>query len=243
MKHLKSALQFLTILPLGGSEPFDSRNIVPYFPLVGLVVGLLLAVFDKIAAMFWIRPVAAAVDVILLAAVTGAFHLDGLADAADGMFGHRSRERALEIMKDSRVGAMGLVTIVGCLMLKWAGLMAVGAHHRFLMLLLIPAYARSGMMFGIRALPYGRPGGGTAFAFFENPLKPEDFKWLLAPVAGSFFLGWRGIWLNLVFALTLAAILGFYRKRMGCITGDMLGAMTELMETVLFLMMSAGGMS
>jgi adenosylcobinamide-GDP ribazoletransferase len=242
MKHLKSALQFLTILPLGSSEPFDTRHIIPYFPLVGLVVGFLLAVFDRTTSIFWPRPAVAAMDVIFLAAVTGAFHLDGLADAADGMMGHRSRERALEIMKDSRVGAMGLVTVVCCLMIKWAGLMAVNAHHRFLILMLIPAYARSGMLFGMRALPYGRPGG-TAFAFFENPLQNEDFRWMLLLAAGSFFLGWRGLWLNLAFGMTLTAILLYYRKRMGCITGDMLGAMTELTETILFLMLSAGWMS
>jgi len=63
---------------------------------------------------------------------------------------------------------------------------------------------------------------------------------MILPAVLSIFLGWRGIWLNMVFALTLAAILGYYRNRMGCITGDMLGAMTEVMESALFLLMAAG---
>jgi adenosylcobinamide-GDP ribazoletransferase len=239
MNHLKSALQFLTLLPLGQSEIFDTRKLIPYFPVAGMIVGLLLAGFDRTASLFWPLPAVAVLDVVFLVILTGAFHLDGLADAADGLLGHRPRERALEIMKDSRIGAMGLMAVLCCLAVKWAGIQSLTGYQRTIFLILIPAYSRSGMMFGMRFLPYGRTVG-TGMSFFENALIPADFKWMLVPVVSSIFLGWRGICLNLMFVLMLAAILGYYRRRLGCITGDMLGAMTEVMEAVLFLSMAAG---
>jgi adenosylcobinamide-GDP ribazoletransferase len=239
MDHFKSALQFLTLLPLGKSESFDTQGMTPYFPLAGIIVGVLISIFDKIALLFWPLPAVAAMDVVFLALLTGAFHLDGLGDAADGMLGHRTREKALEIMKDSRIGAMGLMAIFCCLLIKWAGILSLDAHQRTLILILVPAYSRSGMLFGMRSLPYGRTAG-TGIAFFQNTLAPMDFKWMALPILLSAFLGWRGLWLNLMFAAVLAAILGYYRSRMGCITGDMLGAMTEIMEAVLFLAAAAG---
>ncbi len=97
------------------------------------------------------------------------------------------------------------------------------------------------MLFGMRFLEYGRPDGGTGHDFFGNTLNFYTFWGLLIPIALSFFLGWRGIWLIFIFVLTTAAIIMFYKKRMGCITGDMLGAMTEITESMLFLLVSIGG--
>lgn len=94
------------------------------------------------------------------------------------------------------------------------------------------------MIFGIKFLKYGRPDGGTGHPLFENPLPITAFSGLLIPLFLSFFLGVGGIWLNTLFLTFTSALLIFYRKRMGCITGDMLGAMTELIESLLFLMMS-----
>jgi adenosylcobinamide-GDP ribazoletransferase len=169
--------------------------------------------------------------------ITAALHLDGLGDSADGLLGHRNREKALLIMKDSRIGVMGLAAIVCTLAVKWGGIMHI-TSHRMLLLVLIPAFARSGMIFGICFLEYGRPEGGTGYDVFGKPLKLFDFLWILIPVILSFFLGWKGIWINLVFAVLTLTIIFYYKKRMGCITGDMLGAMTEVTESFLFLFAS-----
>jgi adenosylcobinamide-GDP ribazoletransferase len=176
----------------------------------------------------------------LLAAITGAFHLDGLADTADGLYGHHEREKALAIMKDSRVGAMGLVAVACVLLVKAAALGSI-ANGRFLALMIVPAYARSAMMVGIRVLPYARGKAGTGSAFFETPLRAADFKYAAAPVILSLFLGWRGLLLNLFFAAATLAMIWFYRKKLAGITGDLLGAMTEILEALLFLSMCVGG--
>ncbi len=193
-----------------------------------------------ISGRLWSEPVAAVLDVTFLAVITGAFHLDGLGDAADGLFSHRSREKALAIMKDSRVGIMGLVTVVCILAIKAAGIMEL-TSHRSLALIIVPAYARGSMIFGIKFLQYGRTDGGIGHPFFEQNVGYVAFSGLIIPVILSIFLGYRGLALNLTFAVLIFAILSFYKKKMGCITGDMLGAMTEVMESMLFLMVSIGG--
>jgi adenosylcobinamide-GDP ribazoletransferase len=239
MTGLISAIRFLTILPLGKPETFDPKGMAQFFPLVGLIVGALVAAVDMAASALWPKPVASLLDVIFLIVVTGAFHVDGLGDAADGLLGHRPKERALAIMKDSRIGAMGLVAIVCALSIKWAGIATLEAH-RHVLLIIIPAYARAGQLFGIRLFAYGRPDGGTGQALFGDTLKPYAFWALLVPAAVSLWLGWIGLWLNVVFVVLTAAILRYYKWRMGCITGDMLGAMTEITESMLFLLVSVG---
>ncbi len=240
MRNFIAALQFITILPVGRAQPFDPPRMAAWFPLVGLLLGLVTAAFDLIALRLWGRPVASLLDVLLLAALSGAFHLDGLGDAADGLFGQRSREKALAIMKDSRVGTMGLVAIVSALAIKWAGIAGLDVQ-RSLALILVPAYARAAMLFGMRLLDYGRPDGGTGLGFFKAKLQLSAFRGLL-PVGGlSLLLGFRAITLNVGFAVAVLVIVGYYRRRIGCITGDMLGAMAEVTEAVLFLVLAAGG--
>lgn len=239
MTGLISAIRFITILPIGKPNTFEPKRMVPFFPLVGIILGVLLAAFDWIMVRLWPLTVVSLLDVVFLVFLTGAFHLDGLGDTADGLLGHRSREQALVIMKDSRIGAMGLIAIVCGLLLKWGGVMSLEAH-RHLLLIIVPAYARAGQALGIRFLTYGRPDGGTGHALFGNTLKSADFWGLLIPVALSFCLGWRAIWLNLAFVTITGGILWYYQKRMGSITGDMLGAMTEVSESMLFLLVAAG---
>ena len=239
MRNLISALQFITILPLGKAESFDPPGMVPYFPLVGILLGLLMALFDSLVSGIWTPPVVSLLDVIVLAVLTGAFHLDGLADTADGLFAPRSRDRALEIMKDSRIGVMGLVAVLFGLSLKWGGIMNL-ATNRSLLLVVVPAYARVGILFGISYLPYGRPDG-TGKPFFNEKLSLKHFWGLILPFGLSLMISLKALWLNLIFAIIIVSILWFYKKRMGCITGDMLGAMIELTEAGMFLTASIGG--
>ena len=236
---LRACLAFITILPVGKAPAYSPIGMIRFFPVAGLIIGALLVVTDIVASQLWATPVAALADLIFLVAVTGAFHLDGLGDTADGMFSHRGKERALEIMKDSRTGMMGLVAVVLGLAVKLAGIWSVkttGAPFQVLLIFfLVPAYARGAMIFGIKYLNYGRKGPGTGKDLFDRPLGAKDFIYCLIPLFLSVFLGYKGLVLNLGFCLGCIMILRFYKKQMNCITGDMLGAMTEVMEGFLFL--------
>ncbi|MBW1644482.1 MAG: adenosylcobinamide-GDP ribazoletransferase, partial [Deltaproteobacteria bacterium] len=213
------------------------EKMIPFFPLVGIILGLMVALLDQILLLLWSKPVASLLDVLFLIIITGAFHLDGLGDTADGLYGRRTKEKALSIMKDSRIGAMGIVAIICGLSVKWAGIIGLDAW-RSLLLIIIPAYARGSILFGMRFLEYGRNDGGTGQPFFEKKLTTTDFSWLLIPVLLSILLGFKAILLNLVFLIIITGIILIYKKKIGCITGDMLGAMVEITEAGLFLFAS-----
>ncbi|MCP4746033.1 MAG: adenosylcobinamide-GDP ribazoletransferase [Desulfobacteraceae bacterium] len=235
-----SAIQFLTIIPCGGRWQFDAERAIGFFPLTGLLIGVLLMLCDCIAMALWNPAAAAVIDVIALATISGALHLDGLADTADGLYGRRSPEKALDIMKDSRVGAIGMVVVICCLAAKWAGIYGLN-DNRLLYLMIIPAFSRSAVILGMKFLPYGRPQGGTGHIFFKNEIQLKHF-WGLALVSVlTIFAGRMLIIILLVFTLTISTILWGYHRRIGCITGDMLGALIELTETALFLILSVKG--
>lgn len=235
----RSAILFITILPAGKGVAYSPLGMIRFFPLVGLMVGGLLVLFDRIMSNIWPIPVVSVLDVLILVVITGAFHLDGLGDTADGMFSHRPKERVLEIMKDSRTGMMGVVAVFFVLAVKTAGIFSVKtgmtSFQALLLLLIIPSYSRSSMIFGIKFLEYGRKGTGTGLDLFEKPIGLKDFVFMVIPVAISLFLGYKSLVLNIVFVIALILILGFYKKKLNCITGDMLGALNEITEAVLFL--------
>ncbi|NVM23046.1 MAG: adenosylcobinamide-GDP ribazoletransferase [Desulfobacterales bacterium] len=239
MKNLLAALQFLTILPMGKPEDFPGHRMVPYFPVVGIIVGLLLALIDTVLRHIFPLGIASLIDVLFLAAITGALHLDGLADTADGLFSHRPSEQVLKIMKDSRIGAMGLLALIFVLAIKWAGISSIG-EYRALCLILIPAYSRGAFTIAIHFMDYIRPEGGTGSGFFSGNRSLEDLGWLSVPVSFSLLLGLRCLVLNFAFVGMVLLVLLYYKKRLGGVTGDMLGALGEVTEAGLFLFVGMG---
>lgn len=237
LDDLIGAIQFITVLPVGSAAAFNPAGMIRHFPVVGLIIGALVSAVDLFALALWSPQAAAVVDILFLVGVTGAFHIDGLGDTADGLFSHRGRQKALTIMKDSRVGVMGLTAIVVGLAVKWAGISGLAADRR-LLLVLIPAYSRCAILFATRLLPYGRPDGGTGRDFFNDPLPWSAFWGVAVCALLSVFMGWTAVVLNASFFLVVGGVIHFYRKQMGCVTGDMLGALCETTESLLFLIMS-----
>lgn len=238
LRNFIAGIQFLTILPCGPTQTLDTRKALPLFPLCGLIIGGLLLLLDVAASHFWNRSIVAVVDVVGLVIISGALHLDGLADTADGLYGRRPPEKALAIMKDSRIGAIGMVAVVCCLAIKWAGLSGIETD-RALALLLVPAFARGTILFGIRRLPYGRPQGGTGLSFFQHPLRIRDYWGVAVLVLPALLTGWGAVWITAgVLGLTLL-VLTYYQHKINCITGDMLGALIEISEAGLFLILAA----
>ncbi len=232
-----ASIQFISTIPLGKRQSFEPLKIAGYFPLVGLILGLFVCAFDQLALLLWSQPIVSLLDVVLLIILTGAFHLDGLADSADGLFSHRSKDKVLAIMKDSRIGVMGVIAVVCILAIKCGAIMEL-EDNRCLLLILVPAYSRGSMLFGIQYLQYGRADEGTGYGFFTQRMDISSFWGFLLLVPISFLLGWQFLWLNITFILCTILILIYYYKRLGCITGDTLGAMNEFQEAVLFLVMA-----
>jgi adenosylcobinamide-GDP ribazoletransferase len=234
-----AALAFLTRLPLarkielGGS---DIARSAPLFPLVGAAIGAAVG-GGAILAGEALPPLAAAVLALAVGALlTGALHLDALADTADALAGG-SRERALEIMRDPRIGAYGAIALALDLLLKAAALSAlVERDDAFLPLVAAAALARATAVPLACLLPYARPHRGVGGVLSGRVSVPMAIGTaMLAAALALLLLGWRGAAIvAAVTAVTLALGLG-YRRWLGGVTGDTLGATVEITETLVLL--------
>src|SRR5438874_4503413 len=159
MSGFWSALQFLTRIPVPRGD-YRLEESVVWLPVVGLVLGAILAGVDwGFRALTFDPLVVSTVVVVLLLVLSGALHADGLMDTCDAVFGHASPERRLEIMRDPRVGAFGVVGMVCVVALKIAAVNALPAHLRPLLLVLAPGLGRWAIILVATVFPYGRQTG------------------------------------------------------------------------------------
>jgi adenosylcobinamide-GDP ribazoletransferase len=237
------ALQFLTIIPL----PIDTRcqkedlgRATACFPLVGLTIGGLLVALNWLIEPWLSPPLTAALLITVLAAMTGALHLDGLADVCDGLAARGNRERFLAVMKDSNVGAVGAVGLILGLLLKWQALTSVPAGITWQALLLFPTLGRFGQVLAMAGAKHARQDGLGA-AFIQGMATRHLLVALFITVAACLLLlPVKGlIALTAVFAVTLI-IKGYFRNRLGGLTGDIIGCTCELAEIVALIMLSVG---
>lgn len=234
------ALQFLTVISVAPglrATEAEMRGAVGFYPLVGLVIGGLLAGFDWACKGIWDPAVTGVLDCAFLAGITRGFHLDGLADLADGLGGGVDAARSLEIMKDSRMGPFGGVAIVLLLMVKGAALVGLSRHAQWEALVLAPCLARLGINILGAASCYARPGGGLGALCVGKGARPPLLLALpVALAASATLLGWLGVGLLLMVALWSLAAAAWFRRRLGGVTGDCLGAHCELTETLVLLL-------
>ncbi len=235
-----AAWRFLTILPFpwwrGQDEGADLRASIAYFPAIGLAAGIAIGLFGALLACVFPPSVTAALGLALLAAVSGGLHLDGFADSADGLFSPgRSRERALEVMRDSRVGAHGAMGLVFLLLVKYACLASLPPVAMPCALLAAPIAGRAAMLFPMVLLPYARESGlgkifDTGGATRVIAIAVIWATGAMLPSLGTAILYGLPIWLAVTLLWTR-----FLRQRLGGATGDTYGAACELGETALLL--------
>lgn len=233
------ALTFLTIIPFPARRQATAADLaaaMAWFPLVGLVLGGILAL--TAAALQERLPAAAtaAILVALLACLTRGLHLDGLADTLDGLGGGRSREDALRIMKDHAVGAFGAVGIATVLLLKYGLLVAVLARHPLPDLVIFPVTSRFAMVLLAYLSPYARPEGGLGQAM-TTLTTGRTLAWAAASAVLIVALAGRGaglLALLLIIALTWG-LAAYFRRRLGGVTGDVCGAVNEIGEVAALL--------
>ena len=211
-----------------------------YYPLVGLLLGLLLVGFE--AALSRIFPVylTSAILMAALLIATRGLHMDGFMDVCDGLFGGYTKEWRLEIMRDSHVGSFAVAGGVSIILLKWAAILSLlspavsggGLPCKGLGLLLFPLLSRWAMVLQLSAFPYARSQGlGTAFHQFPNLLATLGAA-TLALVAAVLLAGVGGVVLFSGIAL-LAWLLGRgMTALLGGITGDTYGATNEITEVI-----------
>ena len=232
MQPFLIALQFLTCLPVrlhSIPEPRLIGRSLLYYPLVGLLLGSMLC-FLGMALGNAAAPLKAALLLAVWVWLTGALHLDGLADSADAWLGgFGDRERTLAIMKDPCSGPVAVAVLVLLLLLKFVALWTLLEQGNLLMLLAVPLLGRSAMLGLFLTTPYVRPGGlGQALA--EHMPRSEARVVLGLIVLAGVLMGASG-WT----ALGIAVVVGMLVRRslvrrLGGTTGDTAGALLELVE-------------
>lgn len=231
------ALQFLTRIPvrLPGMPAAEQvgRSLL-WYPTVGLLLGGLL-LLGQWLLMGQPALLAAALLLALWVALSGALHLDGLADTVDAWMGGRGeRERTLDLMKDPRCGPMAVVALLLLLLLKFAALVALLQAQAWAALLLAPWLARLALSWLFLSTPYVRPGGLGALLAAHMPRQQLSAVLALHALA-ALLCGWSG-WLALLTAGTCVLL---WRRallaRLGGTTGDTAGALVELVELAVLL--------
>lgn len=234
LKPFWIALQFFTLLPTPKIDRIDNSDLaqsVLWYPAVGLIIGGLLWALAELLLPMLSTLVVAGVLLLVWVAITGALHLDGLADCADAwMGGFGSKERTLEIMKDPVSGPIAVCVLVTCLLLKFALIESLLSQSMLYALVLVPVMARMSAMVLLLTTDYVREGGlGSALSEGLDISKAWGIIFALLLV-----FGWFAPLLACSAILCSVFIFWFWRQRMvaridGC-TGDTLGAMIELVE-------------
>ncbi len=239
LRGLVLAVQFLTRLPtprVAVFRPQDLAESAVWFPAVGALVGG--AVAGALAAGAAIDPwLGALAAVAVWVWITGALHLDGLADTADALgAAHRDPARVLEVLRDPHLGTFGVLALVLALLAKLVLLMLFARDgHALAALALVAAWARLGAVIWSQTLPPLAPGSGERFAWRAR--RASLWVWALALAAASLWL----VPALLAAPLAIAAWWRFLRQRLGGMTGDCLGAGVEACEIALLALLVAGG--
>ena len=241
MRGFFAALTFLTPVRVPQAWTGEERGLrgaAPFFPIVGVLIGgVAAAVTFGVDHILPALP-AAVIVVLWLAASSAGLHMDGLADTADGLLSSRPRERVLEIMRDSHIGTMGVLAVVGVLLLKVALLASIGEPDRWRLVLLAPVAGRCALLLAMSIFPYARRDGGLGTIFRVQGRKAVLLSVWAAVVlsaAGWLCASYRGLAMAGA-SLAAALLLGWYvHRRIGGYTGDTLGATSELIEVIPFL--------
>jgi adenosylcobinamide-GDP ribazoletransferase len=241
---LRMAASFVTILPVASSKPAGDGAIARAtwaLPVAGLLVGLAGAFVYKVANRFGLTPSPAALLALATTAlVTGALHEDGLADTADGLGGGRTRERKLEIMRDSRIGSYGVCALILSFGLRWSALAAI-ANPWAVTLALCAAHAaaRAGVPAFMSLVPPARPDGLSARAG-SPPGRSLAIAFGLGTLCLALALGPARALVGLVLLSLAGLILARLAiRQIGGQTGDILGAFEQIGEILILLVAAA----
>lgn len=218
-----------------GKDYEDKGTSILYFPIVGLILGGLLVGVDYAGSLFMSNEIRALTDVFFLAIITGGLHLDGLADSADGFFSHKDKTRTLEIMRDSRMGPMGGLALIFCLLFKTAGISEIEFNVAWPILLVTPAISRFALVVGLVLMKNARGAESLGSNFYQKGnlkllvmgLIPVVILIIWNPPTAIFILG--------LAIITIFSVLIYCHKRIDGVTGDTLGTLSEITETTTFI--------
>ena len=244
IKSFFAALSFISRLPVParlsqGLEIEQYQRSIVTFPLVGLLLGAIAGAVALLLQPWCGVPLAALFGVLALALLTGGFHLDGLADTCDGIFSARTRERMLEIMKDSQLGTFGGLALVFSILIKVCAVFTLAQlplKEWFSLLVCAPIAGRAVLVLGMYGQRYAREGEGMGSLYIgQVGLRKTALTLLAGAIAVGLIAGIHGLAAILVTYVVSYALVHSIRRRLGGQTGDTLGALAETAEMVFLL--------
>jgi adenosylcobinamide-GDP ribazoletransferase len=231
-----TALRFLTLLPVTWQVEDDADNFTKslfFFPLVGLLIGVIASCGAWGLLKFLPIQVVSVLAICFLAFISGCLHLDGLADSGDGLFCARPRSESLRIMKDSRVGPMGVIFLVFILLGKYSAISTLGERDFCLALLFMPLCGRAAILFTMACLKYARPEAGLGLLFYSGSSRSAAILAGILLVSLLLLLTPDRVLLTPFIVIGAAMLFNKSCKmKFGGATGDTLGANCEIAETV-----------
>ncbi len=237
MKAFFIALQFLTIFPVKIKSEIKNEGFglsLLYFPLVGLAIGLGLS---SSAILFSFLPVFVKGVLILIVSViiTGGIHLDGFADTCDGFYGNKPKEKILEIMRDSHIGAMGAIGLILLLLFKFSLIVNFQGIALWKVLIEMAVFSRWSQVLACGLAPSARQEGKAKY-FIEYLDKKILISGGVFTIALFLLMAkFKGIFLFLLPFFCVLLCLQYIKRRIGGMTGDTVGAISEIAEvSVLF---------
>ncbi len=240
--ELSLAVGFLTILPIIDDRRASEDAVATsfeWFPLVGFILGLALCGEDVILSYAFGQVMRSVLVVLSLIVITGAVHLDGLADTADALGAGRDRERALEILQDSRIGTFGAIAIFFDLILKILALSTLSGSVRYFALILATCLARYAMVLVSRRIDYLRSAGaGSTLLADDRANWPRRKFVFILPIVFVLAAKFQGAKALLAAAAVVIAMRWFYKRWLGGVTGDLIGACGELVEIAVLVGLS-----
>lgn len=234
MKAFLAALMFMTRIPLPqiNISKVDWHKSARYFSLIGLVIGGFLYLAAITLEQFFPATITSFFVVLLWIWITGGLHIDGWMDLADGFGSNKNREQILEIMKDSRVGAMGVIAAICLIGGKWIAVFELLQHEKAIILFFSPIIARFLLINAIRFFPYRNQGGiGEGLRNYLSWLAIFlNFVFILC--LSYYLIGMNGLLLLVVTAICCGLLVVTIFKKLGMLTGDCYGALVEWSEAV-----------
>ncbi len=245
-----AALRFLTVIRLPWLKETSSEHLkhsAGYFPFVGIVIGMLLAVLNWMLSFVLPQSVVNVLLIVASVLITGALHIDGFLDTCDGAASNKTPQERWRIMDDSRAGGFGVIGVACLLLTKYVSLNSIPAPLLPVTLVLMPVMGRWAMVYAIFAYPYAKPSGlgqmikpGTTW----HKLALATSIALVAAIAGAYqvnlsFFYLAGLLLLALIWLLVVTVAAHLRKKFAGLTGDTYGAINEIAELWCLILVSA----
>ncbi len=241
MGRFLAALQFLTTIPVPWQREAREDELgrsAGYFPVIGLIIGLILVGLAWLFDLILPTAVANALLLVSMVIFNGAIHLDGFADTCDGIAGHKTVEERWQVMRDSRAGAFGIVGVVLLLLVKYVSLNSIPEASLMMTLILMSVVSRWTMTYAIFAYPYAR-SSGLGKTFKQGTTWPRFTMATLITVAVAAILA-QLVGLAIIFVIWVITIVvaAYFKSKFSGLTGDNYGAINEISEVSVLVLIA-----